>query len=79
MTTTEQQIKDIETRWWDLVRIRQQHYSLVLNEVNSSQHLAVIEELNGRMEYEQQFDAMEAHLRELDPSHEFLAENQIPV
>ncbi len=76
MTNTQQQIQDIETRWERLVGQRLEHYNLVLNEVAKEQLLAVIEELNQRMEYEKQFDAMEAHLRELDPEHEFLPENQ---
>ncbi len=79
MTTTEQQIQDIETRWWRLVEQRMEHYNLVLSQIDKRFQFGIIKELNERMEYEQQFDAMEAHLRELDPSHEFLEENQIPT
>ena len=77
--TNQQQIQDIETRWWRLVEQRQQHYNLVLNEVVPAQRLAVIEDLNQNVEYEKHFDAMEAHLRELDPQHDFLPENQINI
>ena len=77
--TQQQQIQDIERRWWRLVEQRQEHYNLVLSQVDKRFQAGIIKELNGRMEYEQQFDAMEAHLRELDPNHHYLEENQIPV
>jgi NurA-like 5'-3' nuclease len=79
MTNTQQQIKDIETRWWRLVEQRQEHYNLVLNEVAKEYRMAVIEELNQSMDYEAKFDEMETELRALNPKHDFLKENQIPV
>ena len=77
--TQQQQIQDIETRWWRLVQQRQAHYNLVLSEVDKRLQFGIIKELNGRLEYEEKFDEMEAQLRELDPEHDFLAENQIEL
>lgn len=79
MNNNQQQIQDIETRWARLVEQRQEHYNLVLSQVDKKFQAGIIEELNGRMEYEQHFNAMEAELRELDPKHSYLEENQIPV
>ena len=79
MTTTKQKILEIETAWWKLVELRQEHYNHVLSEVAKEQRLAVIEELNQNMEYEQLFDQMEGWLRKLDPNHSYLAENQINI
>lgn len=79
MTNTEQQIHDIELRWWRLVEQRQEHYNEVLDNVDRSLWVSTLEALNNLPEYEQQFDAMEKELRKLDPDHFYLAENQIEI
>lgn len=78
-TTIEQQIKDIETRWWRLVQQRQMHYNSVLSEVDKRFQFGIIKELNENMDYEGKFDAMEAELRKLAPNHDYLEENQINI
>ncbi len=79
MTTKQQQIKDIETRWDRLVEQRQEHYRLVMSEVEPLFQAALIQELNKSVDYEQAFDAMEEELRKLDPTNFYLAENQVNI
>ena len=77
MNNNQQQIKAIETRWAELVKHRMEHADFVLREVCREQRLAVIQELNENLRYEQHFEVMEEELRKLDPNHSYLEENQI--
>ncbi len=70
MTYVQEQIKQIEARWEELVELRQQHYDLVLSKLERPLWFAAIERLNESTDYERHFDVMEAVLRDLDPDHQ---------
>lgn len=60
-----------------LVADRNYHYECVFNAVAKEYQVSIINELNSKQQYEQQFDSLEEQLRGLDPEHILLAENQL--
>ena len=78
MTTTTEQIRAIETVWFDLMEQRLSDLAAQAEKLPPEQRLSVIEMNNKDPEWEARFDVMEAALRVLDRSHPFLSENQIP-
>ena len=49
----------------------------IASKTDRSNHFALIQILNGDPFWENSFDILEKAIREIDPDHEFLSENQI--
>ena len=69
----------LENRHWALANERMTALSEACEKADPRQRLAIIERFNSDPYWENQFDDLADQIRELDPNHSFLPENQIPV
>ena len=66
-------------RWNVIQQARLQEMQALMENVAPEGHLELIEALNADAWWEHIFDQMEDALRVIDPNHEYLPENHIPV
>ena len=69
------ELRALERRHWALVRERTQALSKAVERVDPATQLKIIERFNVDPYYENQFDDIAIQIRELDPNHSFLPEN----
>ena len=66
-------------RWFLLQEARLKEMQEIAAKTDRSQHFSLIQMLNGDPFWESAFDILEKAIREIDPDHEFLSENQVFV
>ena len=71
------QIELLTARWFLLQEARLKEMQEIASKTDRSNHFALIQILNGDPFWENSFDILEKAIREIDPGHEFLSENQI--
>ncbi len=68
-------VQVLEAKHWDLVQKRMNALAKVCEAADKRQWHAIIERFNADPYWEKQFDDIAAQIRELDPNHSFLPEN----
>ena len=73
------EIELLTQRWFLLQEARLKEMQEIAAKTDRSQHFSLIQTLNGDPFWENAFDILEKAIREIDPNHEFLTENPVPV
>ena len=73
------EIDFLTERWYCLQEARLKEIQAVTAKYERNQRLAVFQRMNEDPLWEYIFDVLEKAIREVDPNHELLSENQIPV
>jgi hypothetical protein len=68
-------IQVLEAKHWALVKERMNALAETCEKADPRQRSAIIERFNVDPFYENRFDEIAAQIRELDPNHSFLPEN----
>ena len=69
---------ELFTKRWDVLQeARLKEMKQISEKVDPRQHVALIQHLNSDPFWEHSFDILEGALRELDPDHSYLPENNI--